>query len=439
MDFDRLFVFHTVVHHLSFSKAADDLYTSQPNVSRQVAKLESELGLPLFQRVGNRVVLTDAGRLVEDYAQRTFEQTDGLTRALNELKGLERGYLRLAAGSIAGLYVLPAAIAGFQKQHPGLEITLHIANSQAALERVQRGEADLAFVEGAASAPALQVQPYARDELVLAAAPEHELARRPAVTVSDIGRQVVILRESGSGTRQVTEQALARWQVTPAHVLEVNHAEALKQAVMAGLGVSFISQRAARLEISQSLLVAVGDEWRIPYQLVVASRKGRSPTHDCAVVPGLYAQTGGRLACYLCCVKSRGQRRPRRAGLVKIGLLSYLPCRALSHVRRLVTENVALSRSLIAFSGATSVGKSKAAAISLIGALYALAISPSVIQPLISSTLAPVAVIFSPVLVTLPDVDQTPIDLAPKMMPTNSATARNPYRYELTRMFVSSL
>ena len=277
MDFDRLLVFHAVARHLSFSKAADDLFTSQPNVSRQIAKLESELGLPLFQRVGNRVVLTDAGRLVEDYAQRTFEQTDGLGRSLNELKGLERGYLRLAAGSISGLYLLPAAMAGFQKQHPGLEVTLHIANSQAAMERVQRGEADLAFVEGAASAPALQVQPYARDELLLAAAPQHKLAQASGVSASDIGRQTVVLRESGSGTRQVTEQALARWQVTPEHVLVVNHAEALKQAVMAGLGVSFISQRAASLEISQSLLVAIGDEWRIPYQLVVASRKDIHP------------------------------------------------------------------------------------------------------------------------------------------------------------------
>jgi LysR family transcriptional regulator, low CO2-responsive transcriptional regulator len=278
MDFDRLLVFHTVARHLSFSRAADDLYTSQPNVSRQVAKLESELGLPLFQRVGNRVALTDAGRLVEDYAQRTFELTDGLQRSMNELKGLERGYLRLVAGSVSGLYLLPRVIAGFQAQHPGLEVTLHIANSQAALERVQRGEADLAFFEGAASAPALQVQPYARDELVLAAAPEHELAQAPAVSATDIGRQILVLRESGSGTRLVTEQALARWHVTPAHVLEVNHAEALKQAVMAGLGVSFISQRAANLEVSQSLLAIVGGaEWRIPYQLVIASRKDIRP------------------------------------------------------------------------------------------------------------------------------------------------------------------
>lgn len=129
-------VFHTVTCRLSFSQAADDLYTSQPNVSRQIAKLESELGLSLFQRVGNKVALTDAGRLVEDYAQRTFELTDSLQRSLNELKGLERGYLRLAAGSTSGLYILPRAIAGFQVQHPGLEISLHVANSQAALDQV---------------------------------------------------------------------------------------------------------------------------------------------------------------------------------------------------------------------------------------------------------------------------------------------------------------
>jgi LysR family transcriptional regulator, low CO2-responsive transcriptional regulator len=278
MDFNRLLVFHTVTRRLSFSQAADELYTSQPNVSRQIAKLESELGLPLFQRVGNKVALTDAGRLVEDYAQRTLELTDSLQRSLNELKGLERGYLRLAAGSTSGLYLLPRAVAGFQALHPGVEITLHVANSQAALDLVLRSQADLAFIETTTSAPAVQMQPYARDELLLVAAPSHPLATGGPPAVQDLAQATLLLREPGSGTRQVTEQALQRRQVTPEHVQVVNHSEAIKQMVMAGMGVSFLSQRAAGPDIERSLLVVIGgEEWRISYQLSVASRKDIRP------------------------------------------------------------------------------------------------------------------------------------------------------------------
>jgi DNA-binding transcriptional LysR family regulator len=276
MDFDRLRTFHTVARRLSFSRAAEDLYTSQPNVSRQIAKLESELGLPLFQRAGNRVALTDAGRIVEDYAVRTFELTDGLQRSLNELKGLERGYLRLAAGSTAGLYVLPGAMAGFRRQHPGLDMSLHVGNSQEALALLMSGEADLAFIDAPVSVPLLQVQAYATDELVLVAAPQW-LA--PAgKSEPDLAGETLLLREPGSATRQVTEQALARWQVKAEHVLVVNHSEGLKRAAMAGMGLAFLSTRAVALEIEQGLLVVVGGErWRIPRQLSVASREDIRP------------------------------------------------------------------------------------------------------------------------------------------------------------------
>ena len=272
MDFNRLQTFHAVARRLSFSKAAEDLYTSQPNVSRQIAVLEGELGLPLFLRVGNRVALTDAGRMVEDYAQRTFELTDGLIRALNELEGLERGYLRLAAGSTSGLYLLPQAMAGFQRQHPGLEVTLYVSNSQEALARVVRGETDIAFVDAPLSAPAVQVQPYATDELVLVATPGR------ASGLERLDGETLLVRELGSGTRQVTDEALAQWDAKPARQIVVNHSEALKQAVMAGMGLAFISRRAIASELQQRALVIVDEnKWRIRYTLSMAARKDLRP------------------------------------------------------------------------------------------------------------------------------------------------------------------
>ncbi len=277
LDFNRLLAFHTVARHLSFSRAADELYTSQPNVSRQISKLESELGLALFQRTGNRVLLTDAGRLVEDYAQRTFELTDAMHRSLNELKGLERGYLRVAAGSTSGLYILPEAIAGFQRQHPALDVTLQISNSQEALSRVLDSTADLAFVDAALSTPAVQLQPYAQDELILVAAPQR-LAGLKGMTRDALGSETLLLREIGSGTRRVTEDALQHWNVQPGHMLVVNHSEALKQGAMAGLGLAFVPARAVALEVKQGLLAVLGgQEWRISRQLLVATRKDLRP------------------------------------------------------------------------------------------------------------------------------------------------------------------
>lgn len=279
MDFHRLRVFYTVARRLSFSQAAEDLYTSQPNVSRHIAKLEAELGVSLFHRLGTRVALTDAGRTVYDYAQRMFELTEGLQRALNELKGLERGYLRLGAASTLGLYLLPPLVADFQEEHPGLEITLHLANTQAVVEQVLGNQVDLGFVEAPLTAPGVQLQPYAVDELVPIAAPAHPLATAPTVTPEDLARETLVLREEGSGTRQVVEEALTHWGVKPRRVLVINGCEGVKRAVAAGLGVSFISRHAIELELAQGLLtVLAGEKLRLRRPLFVVAHKDRRPS-----------------------------------------------------------------------------------------------------------------------------------------------------------------
>jgi DNA-binding transcriptional LysR family regulator len=279
MNFHRLRVFYTVARRLSFSRAADEFYTSQPNISRHVAKLEAELGVSLFHRLGARVALTDAGRMVYDYAQRVFELTEGLQRALNELKGLERGYLRLGASSTPGLYLLPQAVAAFQQEHPGLEITLHLTNTQVVVEQVLRDQVDLGFVEAPVVAPGIQVQWYTRDELVPIAAPAHPLAAAPTVRPEDLAGETLILREEGSGTRQVVEEALARWDVRPRRMLVVNGCEGVKRAAAAGLGISFVSHHAVELELAQrSVTVLAGEAMRLPRQLFIITHKDIRPS-----------------------------------------------------------------------------------------------------------------------------------------------------------------
>lgn len=279
MNFYRLRVFYTVARHLSFSRAAEALYTSQPNVSSHIAKLEAELGIQLFHRGGTRVTLTDPGRTVYDYAQRVFELTEGLQRALEELKGLEQGYLRLAAASTAGLYLLPPMVASFQEEHPGLEVTLQLVNTQGVVKRVLDNQADLGFIEATVTAPRLQIQPYLTDELVLIAAPGHTLCGASTVLPSDLAGETLVLREEGSGTRQVVEETLARWEIEPRRVLVINGCEGVKRVVAAGLGVSFVSRRAVALEVAQGLVQVLGGEaLRIPRTIAVVAHKDLRPS-----------------------------------------------------------------------------------------------------------------------------------------------------------------
>src|SRR3972149_4082409 len=195
MNFHHLQVFRTVARRLSYSRAAEELYISQPAVSRHVHALEKDLGAKLLGQSGNRVYLTDAGRIVFDYAQRVFALTEEAKRALLELEGLERGYLRLGASSTPGVYLLPAVITLFRQRYPGVEVSLAIGNSQQIEERVLRDELDLGFV-GARFLPELHVQPYARDSLVLIVPLAHPFAEREAVSPRELEAEPFILRET---------------------------------------------------------------------------------------------------------------------------------------------------------------------------------------------------------------------------------------------------
>ncbi|MFQ6013992.1 MAG: selenium metabolism-associated LysR family transcriptional regulator [Anaerolineae bacterium] len=279
MNLHRLQVFHAVARQLSFSRAAEELYTSQPNVSKHIRQLEQELGVRLFHRLGTRIALTDAGRIVFDYAQRIFELTEGVQRALAELEGLERGYLRLGASSTPGVYLLPQALATFCQRYPNLEVILEVTNSQHVVEGVRAGELDLGFVGEYVEAAGLQVQPYVLDEVVLIAPADHPLTDGRDVSPDDLRGETFIMREAGSGTSQIVEEAMARLGIQPHRTLELSGCEAVKRSVAAGLGVSFVSRYAIGLELAQGVLsVLEGPGLCLSRQLYIISRKDIRPT-----------------------------------------------------------------------------------------------------------------------------------------------------------------
>lgn len=279
MDFPRLTVFQAVARRLSFSRAADDLHLSQPAVSQQIRQLETELGVRLFQRAGNRVELTDAGQILADYAGRVASLSEEVRRVLGELGGLQRGYLRLAASSTPGLYILPQLLVRFGQRYPGIEISLWLGNSAAAAQQVLDGSADLGFVGSRSELAGLQVPPFAEDEIVLATPPGHRLSRGTAFRTDLLAQETLILREAGSGTREVVDAGLTRLQMRRGRVVELAGCEGVRRAVAAGLGVGFASRRSLTLELaSGSVALSPVAELIFTRQLYTLARKDRRHT-----------------------------------------------------------------------------------------------------------------------------------------------------------------
>jgi DNA-binding transcriptional LysR family regulator len=274
MNFHRLKVFYTVAQQGNFSRAAEKLYTSQPNVSKHVSQLESELGTPLFHRLGGGIELTEAGRGVYRYAQQVLDLTAEMQRTLAEQQGLERGSLRLGASSTPGLYLLPEMVAAFGRRYPSLEVSLFVNNSKRVIDEVLAGKVDLGFVGGFVETTGLQVQPFVLDQVALIAPRGHWLAGQTGVTAGALAGETFVVREPGSGTGQAMAVALNTLGIRPQRTLEMVSCEAVKRVVAAGLGLSFVSRYAIELELGQQVLTTLpGPELTRLRQLHVVLRK----------------------------------------------------------------------------------------------------------------------------------------------------------------------
>lgn len=249
MNFSQLRAFLAVVDRQGISKATDDLALTQSAISRQIQSLEQSLGMKLFVRQGRTLSLTDAGRVVLEHGRRILRDLAETQDAIDGLKGLKRGHLRIGAASTIGTYLLPEPLGAFKGRFPGIEITLEIANKAETLRRLLTQEIDLGFVGPPIRVAGLVAEEYLEDELVLITSPAHPLAGSPAVTARDLSEEVFIMRERGSGTREIMEEELVRAGVGIRKMMELGSTEAVKQAVAANLGVSMVSRYAITLEI----------------------------------------------------------------------------------------------------------------------------------------------------------------------------------------------
>jgi LysR family transcriptional regulator, low CO2-responsive transcriptional regulator len=257
LNFHQLRIFSVVAQHKSFSRAARELKISQPAVSAQVRQFEEDLGVVLIDRVKHRVGLTDAGRTVTSYAQRIFSIADEMIDSVESLRDLTHGRLVIGASPTIAEYVLPPLLGRFRRTHPGIELKIDIGPNKAIADSVLRNQLDMGFVGEDFKSRDLIITPFATDDMVLVAAPGHPLTETETVSRVELATLDYVLREHGSWIRRAVDELFARIEVDPTIVIELATNGAVKQAVMANIGVSILSRHAAALEIETGRLIAL--------------------------------------------------------------------------------------------------------------------------------------------------------------------------------------
>ncbi len=250
----QLKVFEAVGRHLSFSRAAEELHLTQPAVSMQVKQLEEQAGLPLTEMVGKKVFLTIAGEEVVRHARRIAQQLREAGEALDAIKGVRGGRLSIGVISTAK-YFAPRLIAEFRRRKPGIELNLGIFNREIIVRQLADNEVDLAIMGQPPQEFTTISETFADHPLVIIAPPEHPLARHTQITAAQLSEETFLIREPGSGTRATMERFFADVGIAPRHALEMVGNETIKQAVMAGLGLAFISAHTVSLECEVGRLV----------------------------------------------------------------------------------------------------------------------------------------------------------------------------------------
>ena len=254
-------LFAAVARHKSFSRAAEALHLSQPAVSKGVRDFEAQVGSRLLERGAGGVTVTEAGGLLLRHAATLFAAERAAEEELAALRGLQRGTLSIGASTTVATYLLPPILGTFHKRHPEIELRLTSANTRAIADLLIARELDIALIEGPVDAPGIEILPWREEEMILIAAPDHRLARvgRPIPTDA-VADEIVIVREPGSGTRDVALAALEAHHIVPRQILEVGSTEAIKQIVAGGLGVAIVSAAAAADQIALGKLVILRAE-----------------------------------------------------------------------------------------------------------------------------------------------------------------------------------
>jgi DNA-binding transcriptional LysR family regulator len=253
LTFRQLSVFEAVARQLSFSRAAQELHLSQPAVSMQIKQLEENVGTALFEHLGKKIYLTEAGHELYHYSRSIAQQLNEAEEVLAELKGLKRGKLKISVASTAN-YLAPQLLATFSQRFPRVTVSLDVTNRQVLLQQLAHNEMDMAVMGQPPEGLDLVAESFMENPLVVIAPLNHPLARKKNILLARLEEETFLVREEGSGTRMAMERFFAAHGVKLNTGMEMNSTEAIKQAVQAGLGLGVVSLHTVELELETKRL-----------------------------------------------------------------------------------------------------------------------------------------------------------------------------------------
>lgn len=256
MDF-RLKVFYTVATRLSFTKASSELFITQPAVSKHISELEQQYNITLFERNGNKIVLTDAGNLLLKYTKDVFEIYREIDFGMGALTKQQHGALRIGASTTVSQYIIPAVLAGFHKKSKDIRVNLVNGNTEQIEQALINKEIEVGIVEGQSKNPAIKYTELLKDELVLVCNSRNKLAKKSGFVCSDLLAMRFLLREPGSGTLEVIEHALRAAGIKRSQLaveMQLGSSESIKSYLTDSDCVAFISIHAIQKELKDNLL-----------------------------------------------------------------------------------------------------------------------------------------------------------------------------------------
>ena len=276
----RLKVFRSVATHLSFTKAANELFISQPAISKHIQKLEAAYHVRLFDRLGNRISLTQAGRLLLKHSDVLAADYQRLDFEMNRLRQRVSGGIRIGASTTISQYELPQMLANFLKAYPQTDVSVISGNSREIEAALMDGKIDIGLVEGIVRQPPCKYSFLMKDELVAIVRSGHPLTQRGSITIGDLCKQPLVLREMGSGTLDVFERELKRHQLTLADMnvkLYLGSTESIKRFILHSNCMGIISIRAVRKEVLEGELKVIEiEDMKLERDFVFVEKHGES-------------------------------------------------------------------------------------------------------------------------------------------------------------------
>lgn len=249
MNFRKLKIFYETAIELNMTRVANKLYISQPSISQAIHEIEDEVEVKLFDRIGKKLFLTNEGELYLTYVRRILNLYEEAAKTMNDMSKNEKGKIKIGASTTIGIYILPDIIKGFLQEHTGIEISLSVDNTINIVKMILENKIDFAYIEGKSCFDEIIKEEVWEDELIFICSSRHKWNKKNVLRKEDISNEKFIMREDGSGTREIVESFLESNNIDFNIFMELGNTEAIKKSVEANLGISCLSIRSVEEKI----------------------------------------------------------------------------------------------------------------------------------------------------------------------------------------------